>query len=163
MSAALWLGSVGGTLLVGPTADDVNQLDAAIRNLDTDIANSPILVQRPALDPTAMAFRKFKGDWVSFRIKWEAWKNDHVDVVSRSTEESATSFGNTTNEYNEYRRRFVTEFGGQTDAPVAEGETKPPGTGLPWGTILVVGGLAVGAAVLLPQIGMLASLRRAKE
>jgi hypothetical protein len=144
-------GSVGGPIITGPSLEQVVQLDADIEHLNTDIFAMP---DPPggALDQKAMAWRKFKIEWTAYHVHWQGWKDEHPDPLTRSTDESANSFGKFTTDFNEFRRRFVEDFGGQTTVEGAEHEQTATGAladALPWKTILIVGAIGLGAYVLV--------------
>ena len=122
-------GALGGLVV---TVADMEQLDAKIRNLNTDVFAAE-LPPPPSGDLEATSahidrvvwLMGFRWSWTSFRVRWNAWVDSHGTF--EWLEDSPQEFGEFQRQYNEFLRQFREGLGNKaTSATKAKPEEKEP-------------------------------------
>lgn len=142
--------SVGFAVAFVPL-DDIEDLDAKIRQLDSEW-----LFQFEKIDPLSAAHKAWvawRFDFVPWRAVWSGWKVTHVSLLQRSGDLAITDFQDFEAQYNELRRRFVEDLKATTGTKKQKtGSADKPGLGVEAANILA-GAIALGAgAYFLAQL-----------
>lgn len=136
--------------------DNIEGLDAMVRNLHTDVLAVELgPAPNPVTDPDGFGawleadrwVSAFRWKWVAFSTAWGQWVDDHYSTLSRTGEDAVQQFEQFQSQYNEHLRTFTEEFPGETKAEKSEqkptgGTTEIPST-IKWASAAVI---AVAAA-----------------
>lgn len=136
------------------SVEELDDLDAKMRHLNTDIVALSAGLMPPITDGDAWAvwwtrsreIASFQWDWSPFYIGWAEWRDDHYGEISRTGDGVRQEFDNLIAGYNERLRDFKQRFG--EDATTVT-PTTPAGKAAAksWGDITSVLKLAIVGAI----------------
>ena len=158
---------VDNDLLIWPhvSVADLDALDAKQLELDSDIrrrqleieagppvpdnmGDMPAWIAKLQLDKARIA--SYRAEWIGWKVAWAGWKDAHYGEIARTGETVKVEYDAFVSSFNEFRRRLIEEFGGETNVKreVPAGERAALDVGGIGDAVLLLGLAGIGAFFL---------------
>lgn len=112
------------------TTAEMNVVSSLVDALDLDVEKSDTVDER------------FKSEWEAFRDEWRRFLDDNSGIIARSLNQTFALTLEYRDRANEWRKRFIAEGGITATAALPDSALKRAKAGIPWGSIMLVAGIA---------------------